>query len=75
MNCASDKKLFKKDVEGIRGYQEWVIDAKAIAPSLSDAVLEGRYYYRNMRINKEIFCALVQHRVEELTNDFNDMDM
>ena len=38
----------------------------------SDAAVEGRHY-RNMRINKEMFCALVQHRVEELTNDYNDI--
>ena len=28
-----------------------------------------------MKINKEMFCVLVQYRVEELTNDYNDMDM
>ena len=28
-----------------------------------------------MRIIKEMFCALVQYRVKELTNDYNDMDM
>ena len=36
---------------------------------------EVRRYYRNMRINEEIFCALVQHRVEGLNNDSNDLDM
>ena len=39
------------------GYQKWVIDAKAIAPGSSDAAVEERHYYRNMRINKEMFCA------------------
>ena len=51
------------------------IDAKTIAPGSSNAAVEGRHYYRNMTINKEMFCALVQYRVEELTNDYNDMHM
>ena len=59
----------------LRGYQKWVIDPKTIAPGLSDAAIEGRHYYRNIRIIKEMFCALVQYRVKELTNDYNDMDM
>ena len=28
-----------------------------------------------MRTNKEMFCALVEYRVEKLTNDYNDMNM
>ena len=48
---------------------------KTIVPGSSDATVEGRQYYRNMRIYKEIFCALAQYRVEELTNGYNDMDM
>ena len=52
-----------------------VVDVKTIAPGSSDAAVEGRYYQRKIRIKKEIFCALVQFMVEELTNDFNDIDM
>ena len=73
MNCAADKKTNKR--HALRGYQKLVIDAKTITSGSSDAAVEGRHYYRNMRINKEIFRALVQYRVEELTNDYNDMDI
>ena len=34
---------------------------------------EGCHYYRNMRINKEIFCALVQFRAKNITNDYQDL--
>ena len=71
MNCSSGKKtIYKGHV--LRGYQKWVIDAKAIALV---RLMQGRHYYRNMRINKEMFCALVQCRIHELTNHYNDMDM
>ena len=59
----------------LRWYQKWVIDATEIANFSSDAAVEGRHYYREMRINKELFCALVQYRVEELTNYYNNMDI
>ena len=74
MNCSSGKKTIYKG-HALRGYQKWVIDAKAIALGSPDATVEGRHYYRNMRINKEMFCALVQYRIHELTNYYNDMDM
>ena len=44
MNCASDKKVAEKDL---------LIDPRKIAPDLSDTAVEGRHYYRNMKINKE----------------------
>ena len=56
----------------IRGYQKWVIDAKTIVPGSSDAAVEGRYYYRNTETwepIKEMFCALVLYKIEELTID------
>ena len=46
MNCASDKKVAEKDM---------LIDPRKIAPDLSDTAVEGRHYYRNMKINKDIF--------------------
>ena len=58
MNCAPDKKIIYKR-HALRGYHKWVIDAKAIALGSSDASVEGRHYYRNMKINKEMFCSLV----------------
>ena len=61
--CVRQKTLYKR--HALRGYQRWVIDA----------TVKGRHHYRNMRINKEIFSALVQYRVEEVTEDYNDMDI
>ena len=66
------KTIYKQNTR--RGYQKWVIDEKTIAPRSSDAAVEKKHYNRNMRISK-MFCALVQYRVEELTNDYNDTDM
>ena len=66
------KTIFKR--HAIKGYQQWVVDAKTIAFGSAAGAIEGRHYYRNMRINKEIFCALVQYRVEEITNDYKDLD-
>ena len=48
---------------------------KAIVPGSSDATVEGRQYYRDMRINKKTFCVLAQYRVKELTNGYNDKGM
>ena len=67
------KTIYKRHT--LRGYQRWVIDAKTVSSGSSDASLEGRHHYRNMRINNEIFSALVQYRVEELTNDYNHMNI
>ena len=69
----SRKTIYKR--HALRGYQKWVINAKTIAPGSSDAAVEGGHYYRNMKMNKELFCAPVQYRVEELINDYNYMDM
>ena len=69
--CVRKKTIYKR--HAFTGYQKRLIHAKTIAPGSSDAAVERRYYYRNMRINKEIFCALVQYRVEELTNCFKDI--
>ena len=71
--CARQKTLYKR--HALRGYQRWVIDAKTVSSGSSDASVEGRHHYRKIRINKEFFSALVQYRVEEVTNDYNDMDI
>ena len=47
------KNIYKRHV--LRGYQKRVIDPKAIAPDSSDTALERKHYYRNMKINKELF--------------------
>ena len=42
------------EIHVLRGYQKRVTDPKTIAPDSSDTAVEGRHYYRNMKINKEI---------------------
>ena len=61
--CVRQKTIYKQNA--LCWYQKWVIDAKTIAPGSSDAAIEGRHYYRNMRNNKEMFSALVEYRIEE----------
>eukprot|EP00794_Sanderia_malayensis_P009432 gene9432-biopygen7559 len=56
------------------GYGDWFADAGSIASgSLSQAV-EGRHYYRCMRLHKEGFDALIQNRVEDITSNYASMD-
>ena len=47
------KNVYKRHV--LKGHQKRVKDPKAIAPDSSDATLERRRYYRNMKINIELF--------------------
>ena len=55
------------------GYMEWCIDAKTIAKRSTEQAFEGRHYYRSMRLHKECFDALVQFRVESLTENLTKM--
>lgn len=57
----------------IKGYQRWVVDSAAVASGSAGASVEGRHYCRNMRINKEIFCSLIQFRAKNITNDDQDL--
>lgn len=52
----------------IMGYRKCLRDAAVVAALSADAAVEGRNYDKNMRINKNLFCALVQHKVETLTS-------
>ena len=40
----------------------------------ADAAVDGRHHYRNTRINKELFCTLMQRKVEKLTSKYQEMD-
>ena len=51
--CVRQKNFYERHV--LRGYQKRVIDPRIIAPESSDATLERRRYYRNMKINIELF--------------------
>ena len=46
------------------GFKTWFVDAGVIAEDSADMALEGRHYYRNMRLS---FNSLIQHRVKSLT--------
>ena len=63
------KAIFKR--HSIKSYQKWVVDTVAFGSA--GATVEGRHYYRNIRINKEIFCALVQFRAEHKPNGYQDL--
>ena len=55
----------------------WFIDSGVIAKGSADQAIEGRHYYRSMRILKESFNALVQYSFKnamlENRNDFSEI--
>ena len=46
-------------------FKSWFIDSGVIVKDSADQAIEGRYYYRSMRILKECFNALVQYSFEK----------
>ena len=50
-------------------FKTWFVDAGVISEGSADMALEGRHYCSNMRLIKESFNALIQHRVKSLTED------
>ena len=59
---------------GILSFKDWFIDAGTIAAGSADKAVNGMHYYRNMRLMKESFDALVQYRVDEITNAYCETD-
>ena len=57
----------------IMGYRKWLIDAGVVAAKSDDATVEYRHYYRNMRINKKLLCALIQHKAETLRSKYYEI--
>ena len=47
---------------------------RTIALGSADSAIEGRHYYRRVRIHKEMFCALVQHKIEDVTESYQKMN-
>ena len=45
-------------------YCKWFTDAGVVAAGSADAAVKGRHFCRDMRINKELFSALVKHKME-----------
>ena len=66
------KLLFKR--HHCKGYRDWFVDAGIIAGGSTNQAIEGRHYFRSMRLHKEGFCALVQSRVEDLTCNYKSID-
>ena len=54
------------------GYCKWLTDAGVIAAGFADTYVKGRHFYKDMRINKALFRALVKHRVETLTSKYQE---
>ena len=52
------------------GLQDWFIHSGTIGAGSVSQALEGRHYYHSIRPCKGGFDALVQRRVEDLTNKF-----
>ena len=63
------KAIFKR--HSIKGYQKWVVDAVAFGSA--GTAVEGRHYCCNIRINKEIFCTLVQFSAKNKPNGYQDL--
>ena len=57
-----------------RDMRQWCVDAGTIAKGSSEQAFEGRHYYRSMRVHKECFDALVQYRIEKITNGHMDIE-
>ena len=55
------------------GYKKWFVDSK-IASGSVDKTVERRHYYRFMRVHKEAFDAIVQARIESITNSYSGIN-
>ena len=56
------------------GYKKWFVDSKIIASGSVDKTVEGRHYCRFMRVHKEAFDAIVQARIESITNSYSGIN-
>ena len=50
------------------------MDAGNIAEGSSSQAFEGRHYFRSMRVHKEGFDALAQYKIENLTDNYKNID-
>jgi len=66
------KVIFKR--HACIGYKKWFLDSNIIAGGSVDKAVEGRHYYRFMRVHKEPFDAIVQLRVEDITVNYSVME-
>ena len=62
------KVMYKR--HGCIGYKKWFEDAHVIASGSVDKAIEGRHYYRCIRLHKEAFDAIVQMQIEKITDNY-----
>ena len=69
------KQIYKRYV--CLDFKSWFIDSGVIVKGSVDQAIEGRHYYRSMKILKESFNALVQYSFEkamlENRDDFSEI--
>lgn len=58
------KIMYKK--YGALGFREWWVDAGAIAEGSSIQAIEGRHYFRTIRLHKQSFEALLRFRIKNM---------
>ena len=58
------KILYKK--YGALGFRDWWVDAGAIAEGSSVQAVEGRHYFRAIRLHKQSFEALLRYRLNKM---------
>ena len=64
--------IFKR--HGFLNFKDWCVDSGIIALGSVDTAIMAKHYYRNMRLLKESFDALVQYRVDQLTDTYSDIE-
>ena len=77
MGCFHEKMVLQKILDkrdACIGYKKWFEDAQIIASGSVDKAIEGRHYYRRMRIHKEDFGSIVQMQVAKLTQNYSQMN-
>ena len=58
------KIMYKK--YGCLGFQDWWVDAGAIAEGSVIQAVEGKHYARGLRLHKQSFCALIKWRLKSV---------
>ena len=58
-------KIMYKKYEAL-GFRDWWVDAGAIAEGSSVQAIEGRHYFRAIRLHKQSFEALLRYRIKKM---------
>lgn len=62
--------IFK--LHNIESYCEWLTDPGVVVSGSADPAVKGRHFHKDMRINKELFYALIKHKVEILISRYEE---